>query len=79
MDIQDCASIEKAVERVQAAFGHLDILINNAGVLEEPAPIADSMSKLLCDSCYINLPMQVIPMFGGVPGKQFVHFLPLVV
>ena len=47
MDVQDRAGIEDAAEKVRATFGRLDILINNAGVLEEPVPIADSISKLL--------------------------------
>ena len=45
-DVEDRASVEEAAERVRATFGRLDILINNAGVLEESAPIADSISKL---------------------------------
>ena len=42
LDITDRSSIENAAKEVQASFGRLDILINNAGYLEEGKLIADS-------------------------------------
>jgi NAD(P)-dependent dehydrogenase (short-subunit alcohol dehydrogenase family) len=35
MDVQDRESIDDAVKKTEAAFGYLDVLINNAGYLSE--------------------------------------------
>ncbi|KAI9843946.1 MAG: hypothetical protein M1837_005987 [Sclerophora amabilis] len=42
LDVTDRASIEDAARATGENFGHLDILINNAGYLETFQPIADS-------------------------------------
>jgi citronellol/citronellal dehydrogenase len=40
-DITDPAQVASAVERAVAAFGHLDLLVNNAGVLPPRRPFLD--------------------------------------
>lgn len=40
MDVTSAVSIANAVEEVEASFGRLDILINNAGYLEKVNPLA---------------------------------------
>ena len=42
LDVEDRASVEKSAKDIEDSFGRLDILINNAGYLEDPVPIADS-------------------------------------
>lgn len=42
LDVTNQESVENAAEEVEGAFGRLDVLINNAGFLENFAPIADS-------------------------------------
>lgn len=42
LDILDRQSIERAAEETSKAFGRLDILINNAGAMEEFKPTIDS-------------------------------------
>ena len=42
LDILDAQSIERAAKETADAFGRLDILINNAGVMEEFKPTLDS-------------------------------------
>jgi NAD(P)-dependent dehydrogenase (short-subunit alcohol dehydrogenase family) len=42
LDVQDRASLIAAVAEAEKAFGKLDILINNAGYLEEVIPVAES-------------------------------------
>ncbi|KAF4253315.1 hypothetical protein KXW98_002543 [Aspergillus fumigatus] len=41
LDVADDASVAAAAEEVAAKFGHLDILINNAGTSEPWVPIAE--------------------------------------
>lgn len=42
LDVEDRASVEAAAKEIEASFGRLDILINNAGYLEKAIPIAES-------------------------------------
>jgi NAD(P)-dependent dehydrogenase (short-subunit alcohol dehydrogenase family) len=40
-DVSQEESVAKAVQEVQEKFGRIDILINNAGVMTRPAPLAE--------------------------------------
>ncbi|KAI9807938.1 MAG: hypothetical protein M1825_005244 [Sarcosagium campestre] len=42
LDVTDVSSVSAAIEAVDQAFPKLDVLVNNAGCLEAPTPIADS-------------------------------------
>ena len=42
LDVTDQTSVENAAKEISSAFGRLDIVVNNAGVLGSPALIADS-------------------------------------
>jgi NAD(P)-dependent dehydrogenase (short-subunit alcohol dehydrogenase family) len=42
VDVTDRAAVERAAATVKSRFGKVDVLINNAGYLEDWAPIADS-------------------------------------
>ena len=42
LDVTDQKSVERAAADIEKEFGRLDILIHNAGVLGNPAPIGDS-------------------------------------
>lgn len=72
LDVTDSASVRRAADEVAAAYGHLDVLINNAGVLPEatntaPAEVVDlEMFRSTFDT---NL-------FGAVAVLE--AFLPLV-
>ena len=42
LDVTNQESVENAAEEVEGAFGRLDVLVNNAGYLEQFLPVADS-------------------------------------
>jgi NAD(P)-dependent dehydrogenase (short-subunit alcohol dehydrogenase family) len=54
-DVSDYASVERAVADTRERFGGLDILINNAGVIEPIAPLADSDPAAWVLNIQINL------------------------
>ncbi|KAK1979891.1 short chain dehydrogenase [Colletotrichum cereale] len=66
MDITSDDSIASAVERVQAKFGHLDVLINNAGILSGKPD--DSIRKRLATVYNTNV-------FGSIAVTE--AFMPL--
>ena len=44
LDVTKQESVEAAAKEVKVQFGRLDILINNAGIIGKPAPVADTDS-----------------------------------
>ena len=55
LDILDADSISRAAEETAAAFGKLDILINNAGVMEAFAPTLDTDPDTWWQTWTVNL------------------------
>lgn len=55
MDVTDVASVEAAAKQIDARFGKLDILINNAGTFGEMRSVADSDPALWLISIDVNL------------------------
>src|SRR5580704_17805018 len=47
IDVSDRASIEKAAKTVAAKFDHLDVLVNNAAIMEDKVNIAKVPDELL--------------------------------
>jgi len=47
IDVTDDASVAAAVETIGAAVGHLDVLINNAGILGEVTPLDEMTAEHL--------------------------------
>ncbi len=45
LDVQDEASVERAVQRAVEVFGQLDILVNNAGIGYLQAPLLDGTAE----------------------------------
>jgi NAD(P)-dependent dehydrogenase (short-subunit alcohol dehydrogenase family) len=45
VDVSDEASVHRLVDEVDAAFGHVDVLVNNAGVLGKMAPVDELSTK----------------------------------
>lgn len=55
VDTTDRESTEKAAKQVASTFGHVDILINNAGRLETFVPMADSDSDEWWQTFEVNV------------------------
>lgn len=54
-DVADPAQIEALFQAVDAAFGRLDALVNNAGVTSPPGPLADCSTEELKRSFDVNV------------------------
>ena len=57
LDVTKQESVQLAAEKVKAKFGKIDILINNAGILGKPAPVADTDS----DAWYVTGNYHMLP------------------
>jgi NAD(P)-dependent dehydrogenase (short-subunit alcohol dehydrogenase family) len=66
-DVSDYASVENTVEETIAKFGGLDILINNAGVVEPIAHMMDSVPAEWAKVIDINLNGVYYGMRAAVP------------
>ncbi len=53
-DVSDAAAVERLFEAAEAAFGGVDVLVNNAGIMKL-APLADSDDALFDSQVAINL------------------------
>lgn len=59
-DVSDDAALARLVERAIAEFGHLDVLVCNAGITGKPGPFADIDMDDYARVMAINLRSQVI-------------------
>lgn len=55
LDVASKKSVDDAAAEVEKEFRKLDILINNAGIMEPPVPIADSDPELWWNTWIINV------------------------
>ena len=69
VDVTDGEAVEAFAKHVAEHFGHIDLWINNAGVLEPIAPMRSVESKDFDDHMRIN----VLGVFHGC--KSYVHHL----
>ena len=78
-DVSDFAAVSTLVERTTAEFGGLDILINNAGVIEPIARLADSDPKAWGQIVDINYKgvyhglRAAIPVMVGFGGGTIIN------
>jgi NAD(P)-dependent dehydrogenase (short-subunit alcohol dehydrogenase family) len=71
--------VSKLIEKVQKSFGRIDILINNAGVMTRPAPIAELEVKKWDYTMNVNLrgpflvTRAVLPLMMGQKGGVIIN------
>lgn len=68
VDVSDYAATERLVAETRARFGGLDILINNAGVIEPIAEIASSDPAVWAKNITINLIGPYNAVRAALPG-----------
>ncbi len=67
-DIASSAAVMGAVQRLEAAFGPVDVLINNAGVIEPIAPLAQADPAAWGKAVDINLKGVFYGLRAVMPG-----------
>lgn len=78
-DIADMASVEDAVSRTLAAFGRLDVVISNAGVIDPIARVAEADANAWGQAVDINLKgvfhlaRATLPVMIAAGGGSFLH------
>lgn len=73
LDIADPQSIKRAAKEISATIGHLDVLVNNAGVLEDSAGDAlQTDPRLVLKTIEINAlgPLRVTQVFAALLAKS---------
>jgi len=55
VDVRDGAALEMFAERVAAAFGHVDLWVNNAGLLGPVAPLRDAAMDAVEEAIAVNV------------------------
>lgn len=69
-DVSDWAQVQAAMVAVQARFGRLDVLINNAGVIEPIAALAEAEPEAFGRAIDINLKGVFHGMRAALPIMQ---------
>ena len=72
IDVSDRASIQKAAETVAATFDHLDVLVNNAAIMEDAKSITEVPDDLLLRTLTTNTfgPLRVTQAFLPLLAKS---------
>jgi len=55
LDLNDKATIDAAAQSIEAQFGHLDVLVNNAGVFQDVSAPSEVSEKVLRDTYETNV------------------------
>lgn len=53
-DVRNCDAIRDCVEQVQQRFGHIDVLVNNAGSLVKRVPFVEQSDGFFDDVLHVN-------------------------
>ncbi len=69
-DVADHASVARAVARMEAAFGGLDVLINNAGVIDPIAPLTEADPEDWARLIAVNINGVFHGMRAALPGMM---------
>ncbi len=67
-DVADAAALAKAVDSAEAAFGPLEILVNNAGMIEPVSALAETDPEAFARAISVNLCGVFNGMRAAMPG-----------
>jgi 3-oxoacyl-[acyl-carrier protein] reductase len=68
-DISDRAAVSRMVDEALAAFGKIDVLVNNAGI-ESPTPLAHATDEAWDRTLAVNLKGQFLVIQAVAPGMR---------
>jgi len=79
LDLTDHASIDRFVEEIDIRFGHVDVLVNNAGIALRQDPVAEGRDEdwiRMIDTNVLGLlriTRAVLPLLRKSPGGHIVN------
>ena len=74
-DIRDPGSVNRAFEKMDDAWGRVDVLINNAGVVEPVAPLVKNSDEALVASLMTNVLGTYLATREAIK-RMLAHFIP---
>ena len=70
VDVSDAASVQAMTDAALKTFGHVDILINNAGISHLPAPLEDISEDDFDRMCQVNMKSVYLTARALVPHMK---------
>ena len=70
VDVADVKAVHEAVEEAEAHFGHIDVLLNNAGIGSDRCPLEDVTEDLFDRMFGVHVKATVFTTQAVIPGMK---------
>ena len=70
VDVSDVSAVQDAVAQAESSLGHIDILLNNAGIGSDRCPLEDVTEKLFNDMFGVHVKATIFTTQAVIPGMK---------